>query len=393
MRYSGFNLHIRLTTACNADCSYCSCESDVPSDRMPIKDLKKSLSFALGNFLSRTSEKKYCGAEVIGGEVMILPTNYLKQAVEAIRLIVGDKVKRVSVSCQSNLIGSKDKIKSLEGMIDDCRIGTSIDSFTDKRTIKGDADKYRKLAARGANYLKEISGDTGSAVIVCDKDNIDRIIDEYRIAQKAKREITIRPVFAGKHTIDYLDPNLLGKHWKELIDTWFMEGDTVVEPLHRMTKSMLGMRTEEVGCPYWRSCTANSLNIEPNGDIYTCQEMADVGAGKLGNAIRGEWDDEMYLTLSKRQTNIDQACQQCQWYKYCQGGCMMESFTETGSFYSRPNNCTAWKIIFKTLNDNIQKHGQKTSVNWIKKIEALEYSRINHSVDNPVNHSIAVITQ
>jgi radical SAM protein with 4Fe4S-binding SPASM domain len=37
--------------------------------------------------------------------------------------------------------------------------------------------------------------------------------------------------------------------------------------------------------PYSES---NSLNIEPNGDIYTCQEMADVGAGKLGNAISGE---------------------------------------------------------------------------------------------------------
>ncbi len=71
MQYSGFNLHIRLTTACNADCSYCSCESDVPSDRMTIKDLHQSLSFSLGKFLPRTLEKTYCGAEVIGGEAMI----------------------------------------------------------------------------------------------------------------------------------------------------------------------------------------------------------------------------------------------------------------------------------------------------------------------------------
>jgi MoaA/NifB/PqqE/SkfB family radical SAM enzyme len=72
MKYPGFNLHIRLTTACNADCSYCSCESDVPSDRMLIDDLQKSLIFALDKFLPRTSEKTYCGAEVIGGEVVSL---------------------------------------------------------------------------------------------------------------------------------------------------------------------------------------------------------------------------------------------------------------------------------------------------------------------------------
>ena len=389
MKNSSFNLHIRLTTACNADCSYCSCESDVPSDRMSIKNLKKSLSFALDNFLIRGGKKEYCGAEVIGGEVMILPTNYLRQATDAIRQIVGDKVGRVDVGCQSNLIGSKKKIKALKEIIDDYSIGTSIDSFTSKRTVKGDADKYRQLAAQGADYLSQISGDTIGTVIVCDKDNIDKIVDEYQIAQKDKRRITIRPVFAGKHSIDYLDPELLGRHWKELIDVWFIEGDTAVEPLMRMTKSMLGMRTEEVGCPYWRSCSANSLNIEPNGDIYTCQEMADVGAGKLGNAVRGEWDDDMYLQLSKRQTNIDQACQKCEWYQYCQGGCMMESFTETGSFYSRPNNCAAWKVMFRALDDNIKKHGKQASINWINRVENLEDSRVNQSK----NKSIEVVTQ
>ena len=379
MKYPGFNLHIRLTTACNADCSYCSCESDVPSDRMLIDDLQKSLIFALDKFLPRTSEKTYCGAEVIGGEVMVLPTEYLKQAVEAIREGVGSKVERVDVGCQSNLIGSKKKIDALRGIIDEHSIGTSKDSFTNKRTVNGDADKYRELATKGANYLSEISGDTIGTVIVFDKDNIDKVVDEYRIAEKAQTRITIRPVFAGKHSIDYLEPKLLGKYWKELIDEWFIDGRMAVEPLMRMTKSMLGMRTAEVGCPYWRSCSANSLNIEPNGDIYTCQEMADVGAGKLGNAISGEWDDEMYLTLSKRQTNIDQECQQCQWYKYCQGGCMMESFTETGSFYSRPNNCMAWKMIFKSIDDNIKKYGEKVSINWIDKIEKLEDLRVDHS--------------
>ena len=389
MKYPGFNLHIRLTTACNADCSYCSCESDVPSDRMLIDDLQKSLIFALDKFLPRTSEKTYCGAEVIGGEVMVLPTEYLKQAVEAIREGVGSKVERVDVGCQSNLIGSKKKIDALRGIIDEHSIGTSKDSFTNKRTINGDADKYRELATKGANYLSEISGDTIGTVIVFDKDNIDKVVDEYRIAEKAQTRITIRPVFAGKHSIDYLEPKLLGKYWKELIDEWFIDGRMAVEPLMRMTKSMLGMRTAEVGCPYWRSCSANSLNIEPNGDIYTCQEMADVGAGKLGNAISGEWDDEMYLTLSKRQTNIDQECQQCQWYKYCQGGCMMESFTETGSFYSRPNNCMAWKVIFKSIDDNIKKYGEKVSINWIDKIEKLEDLRVDHSKSK----FIEVVTQ
>jgi hypothetical protein len=70
---------------------------------------------------------------------------------------------------------------------------------------------------------------------------------------------------------------------------------------------------------------------------------------------------------------------------------MMESFTESGSFYSRPNNCTAWKIVFKALDDNIKKHGKQTSIDWINKIQEIEYSRINHSrISHPKNKSIAV---
>ena len=84
----------------------------------------------------------------------------------------------------------------------------------------------------------------------------------------------------------------------------------------------------------------------------------------------------------------------------------MESFTESGSFYSRPNNCTAWKIVFKALDDNIQKHGKQTSVDWINKIQEIEYSRIDYSKINhsknksitinqstAIDNAIAVITQ
>jgi hypothetical protein len=51
-------------------------------------------------------------------------------------------------------------------------IGTSKDSFTNKRTVNGDADKYRELATKGANYLSEISGDT----IACFKYSVGNTI-------------------------------------------------------------------------------------------------------------------------------------------------------------------------------------------------------------------------
>lgn len=390
-----FNLHIRLTTACNADCAYCSCESETPSQRMPLNHLAKSLDFALTHFLVRSPQKRHCNAEIIGGEVMTLPSDYLKQATQTIRRIVGHRVKHVRVGCQSNLIGSHKKIKALHQTMDDGSIGTSIDSFTNKRTIKGDADKYRQLASKGAHCLKAISGDAIGTVIVFDSDNINRIVDEYKMAQKDQRRITIRPVFAGSNAIAYLEPKLLAKHWRALINLWFIQGETVIEPLMRITKSMLSMRDEAVGCPYLCGCSTNSLNIEPNGDIYICQEMADAKAGKLGNGIHRQWHDKRYLQLSRRQINIDKQCQACQWYSYCQGGCMMEAFTEHGSFYARPNNCTAWKIVFKTIDENINKHGIQTSINWINKIQALALSRIDCSNNKSIarNKPIALTTQ
>jgi hypothetical protein len=69
---------------------------------MQIQKLKRALKFTMIKFLARSGKKNYCGAEVIGGEVMILPTDYLRQAVDAIRHIVGSKVEKVDVGCQSN---------------------------------------------------------------------------------------------------------------------------------------------------------------------------------------------------------------------------------------------------------------------------------------------------
>jgi hypothetical protein len=39
----------------------------------------------------------------------------------------------------------------------------------------------------------------------------------------------------------------------------------------------------------------------------------------------------------------------------------------------------AWKVIFKSIDDNIKKYGEKVSINWIDKIEKLEDLRVDHS--------------
>lgn len=355
------NLHIRLTTACNARCAYCSCDCDLPSDRMSLDNLEASINFVL----ERVTSKDFCHIEILGGEVLILPIDYLRSSVNVIKEVVKKSIPKISIGCQTNLIASKRKIKELHNIFGPA-IGTS--QPTKHRTVNGLSDAYHEIYTQSARQLQKLTNETPGTVIVFDKNNVRQMPMEYESAEKQQRRITIRPVYQGRHSVETVDPAEYGKMAVRVINKWFCNGSIVVDPFIRMTKHMLGL-SPQVGCPFWKTCAGDSLNIEPNGDIYLCQDMADANVGKIGNTLMQSWDQNMFLTLSKRRVNLHNDCQQCQYLEYCQGGCMTESKTESNDFYAKPLACESHKLIFQALSDNIDKYGKQASIDWINKLE------------------------
>jgi len=126
----------------------------------------------------------------------------------------------------------------------------------------------------------------------------------------------------------------------------------IVEPFYGFTKRMLDTQTSCTGCPFQSNCTERSLDIEANGDIFICMDMADSSQYKLGNALRSEFNPDILKRLSKRKKAILEECGDCEFYMSCKGGCMSEAVHAYDSFTKKTPYCSLWKEIHAKLTSS-----------------------------------------
>lgn len=365
---TSLNLHIRLTTACNASCSYCSCEIDKPSDIMPVDEFEKSLKWLINKYKSVSTGLTNCNIEILGGELLILPTDYINSIYKIIKTNVSSNFDSYTLGSQTNLIGSDRKIKNLFE-ISNGAIGTSTDNFSGSRTVNNSAEKYSELSTKGAIAVENLSGSYPGAVIVFDETNISHVQDEYNLASSLNRRITIRQVFKGANDINTANIKTMASEWEKLINIWFLKGTITINPFDRILRMMLGM-SQGIGCPFWNTCAGNSINMEPNGDLFLCQEMADSKAYKLGNSIEESWDQSNFIKLSKRRLYLSDDCNSCEYLEYCQGGCMLEAHLESDDIYAKPKHCLVWKSMFGTLKELTTTNDRDEIIHWLDSIES-----------------------
>lgn len=140
MQARPLTLHIRLTKACNADCSYCSSWQESPERRLSPDSLTKILDFVLDTGPSALGiNPTHLTAQFIGGEIAMVPSAELDQHIAVIKDACAKRSISYVFGAQSNLIVSDRRAAVLYDQFEG-RLGTSIDLTSNTRTIKGDAD-------------------------------------------------------------------------------------------------------------------------------------------------------------------------------------------------------------------------------------------------------------
>lgn len=362
------NLHIRLTRACNASCAYCSCGPDDPvkrADLPSVTQVADGIAWLLEKTLPRGAWKhNRIDMEIVGGEVLLLPMDWLAECVEAIQQTVGLYTDQKSIGCQSNLIAGPEKVRQLVGVFG-VAIGTSTDHVQDHRKLAGSADNYRKHNDAGRQVIESISHIPG-VVWVCTGGNEEQAVREYEINSAKGRSLTLREAFQGVNHFISVDPIRFADAMIAVWNLWFMQGNTLVSPHHRIVHALLEPRP--IGCPWWRGCAGGSIDMDANGDVYVCQELNDAGLGKLGNAFRMEWDDSVWNKLAMRRGRVERDCLECDVYDLCQGGCMMEVWQATGDIFGRPPMCPAWKKMFRAFRQDFESRDRQAVSNWFSQI-------------------------
>ena len=373
-------LHIRITKKCNADCSYCSSFETVTSKLMSIDDLKTSFEFSKEKIekINLGGKRHMLTVQYIGGELLTVNSEYLLTFSNTVKEYLSPLFLNFRHGAQSNLIGSTHKINQLKEIFGS-NIGTSYDNFTEQRTIKKDSEKYKKIFLKNVSHLKKEFAKSIDGVVVIDQKMKNFIFDEINLANKEKRNITLRPVFYGGSEISKLTLDELNTIYLSLFDSWFMKQNIIIEPFFSYTQKRiynLSNNSEQLknfsGCPSQHNCASVSLNLDPDGSLYTCQDLSDSKQLKFGNAIKKEWNSDLFLKIKDRSNKLKSDCYSCDYFKECQGGCMKEAFEQSNDIYGKTEYCFIWKNLFKKIDDSIEQYGLEKVQFWLNKINYIK---------------------
>ena len=368
-----FTLHVRMTKKCNADCSYCSSWQANPLAYMKVEEFKKSIDYIVDTVLPMYGfsydGNSAVSIQYVGGEIATVPKPIMYKCVFYARQRMGEIFGGVTDGIQSNLIASERKVSYLATLFGD-RIGTSVDTNGIVRTVAGSPDKYKEILAKNIKFLSEKRNIIPGRIFVVDSVGLENARIEFDLANSEGYSLVYRPVFHGGKDVGAASVDELSSVLGDIFDSWIMSSSISVEPFHQLLVERLSEFSNDdglkfhFGCPFQAECAEVSLDLEPNGDLYVCLDMADSDQMRLGNAVTGEFDNELWGDLRRRKEKLDADCNSCKWLDSCHGGCMSEALHSTQSIYGKTELCGLWKTIFSKIDHAIERHGVKNVVDW-----------------------------
>lgn len=371
--WRAYTIHIRVTKSCNAHCDYCSSFQESPSKRMRPVQFKKGIAFVSNLMDELCIDPTHVYLNYIGGEILTIPPKEIGEIVHYGRNYFKERGVVVNDGCQTNLLGSEARVDHLIELFGEHRVSTSIDNFSHKRKLGGSALKYRTFFAKQDKRLLSKNRRL-PAVFVVDDDGSANAMAELKIAARQGRSLSLRPVFQGGSPIAYANQEKLLNSMLDCLNSWFMRMPIIVEPFFGMfRKRVLAKQGKAVdsftGCNFQNDCAVRSINLDPNGDLYLCQEISDAGKLKLGNAYLGQFNKELWTQIRNRTYHLDEECKSCKFLSACQGGCMAEALEQEKGIYGKPGNCILWKALFRRVDQLIEQQGSEAITSWLNRIE------------------------
>lgn len=361
-----FSIHYRFTKKCNANCDYCSSAGKSNLRPISVSDFKKTIDFLISQYLPQRINllDAHITLNYLGGEILTVKKGEFIECVEYARSEFNKVTSNFRDGIQSNLIGNPNTLAQYRDLFGN-NIGTSVDNTSDKRNIGGSSERYRKLMN---NNIIHVFSEHPPATLVVDDDNVGNLMLEYKQSVAKHHDLTLRPIIQCGSNIETKLGSKAPVAFFEVFKDWHLKGVKRVEPFYSMLSSKVNEISKNAmtncsGCHMQNNCTQNNVNIDPDGDIYLCNEMADGDVYKLGNAITGVINEDNLRILEGRLTNLPLECIICPHYRSCRGGCMYSALESCGSIEGKDPHCAIWKPIFEEIDFLIL-----NKENYIKKV-------------------------
>ena len=78
----------------------------------------------------------------------------------------------------------------------------------------------------------------------------------------------------------------------------------------------------------------NHLMLQPNGDVFPCDQFGDYNSYRVGNASDCDLGHRLLMMpngpLGKEAVRLRSSCAECKWFSICHGGCLYQRLCESG---------------------------------------------------------------
>ena len=338
---------VKPTLSCNINCRHCYHAVDDRSDEVMSFD-------TLERLICLSSEYESVWFIWHGGEPLVLPLKFYKNAIRLQEKYFGKGSHRISNTIQTNgtLIDRKFINFCKENKIN---VGVSSEGPCNGvlREITDDVNRNIKMM-KDRGHIFSVNS------TICSDDVSDQmnIYDHFREMGAA---LSFSPVIRSGSATQDMVPNA-GEYAKASItvfDKWLYdaEAEMPLMPHLQYIMAVLGEPSES-DCAH-SSCITKWLSVYPNGDVYPCAKgcpsefmLGNINdMEKMSDSFRS---DALRNILTASIERRDKCMTECKLFEYCGGGCAIDALSEGTTEMNNHTSCKIFKEVFMHILNVIE---------------------------------------
>ena len=345
---------LKLTTACNLNCVYCS-EGDNAPQILP-QEIFYKLVDELPPLLDFT-KSKHIEFLFHGGEPMLYGKENLKNLIDYAKKNLPAYEIEFLMQTNGTLIDD-DWIKFFKA--EKIAVGISLDGYPElhdkNRRTKNNEPTAEKILSN-LEKLRAAGLSVGTLMVLNSAENLDA--DKlFEFVKKHDLQPKIHSVIACGRARNRKDTDEVYGAWVELMKKLLAralaeENPQVIEPLDEIFNAILGIAPMRE-CSFSGSCGINFVSLYPDGEVGFCGRDNLARLLTYGN-LQEKNLLELYTSANAEKIRARQDflknhdCKNCADWKFCHGGCSFEAVNFFGTLEAKYPNCEARKKFLAWL--------------------------------------------
>lgn len=346
---------IKLTTACNLNCVYCS--EGEHGNQFIDKEILYKMIDELPELLDYLQDEEI---ELLwhGGEPLLYGKDNIISISEYAYQKLSSKYK-ISFLMQTNGYLIDDEWIQIFKKYN-IGVGVSLDGYQElhdlNRRTKNNEPTFEKVM-KNIHKMKKAGLKNGNLMVLNTNYpvNVSKLFD---FLQQEKLHIKIHPIVPCGRADNREDAKLVYDNYIKLMIELYeksmrAEDTIIIEPLNKMMDAILGI-TSIGECSFSGSCGIKFMCLYTDGFVSFCGRRADEFQCEYGSLLNNSML-ELYKSVNAEKIRNrssylkEHDCKNCDDWSLCHGGCTFEAVNANGIINSRYPNCEERKKLLTFL--------------------------------------------